>query len=769
MIELHENLVFLSEEEFSNIENDYVIIIYGGFNLRTNEIYGVFAPSNYNADEFTYSNGKFIVNNVRVKPDTAYTEHVINAVRNSTRRPPGLYDNATRRWVGDAVLHSDIDQQGRISIYLANNLGNPRIKFGANIQPHVKTAVLLNQESIDRIEQKTSTVTLLEEGAVAVSYVLVGVGVDFPRYLTRNTVRARTLDTPFYKAYKMPTAKLPSGLLNDFNITLTRNQLDIKDMAESLSKTTFTDPRLHEDQIDAVRVHMATNLGFVNALQTGDGKTIATLVGLEQRSLSRPNHRALVVLEAAVRGQWRNEATNWLDDEWEIVTITSRKQADELQEALDHQKEHGGKLLILCSYTLTADVEEEEQRSQLGQILAETSFDDVILDEGRTVRGQNKTARALWHIRDNSEVGVVLCATPVLKSVVDLGALMAWARNDPSIRGDHLKDLFDFSESDDKLALLSDWYDWWGPTLVRSTTSRDKRSDAMVRPSVKTVVKVVTPTAFEVQISTQILGKIKETLQDVIDAYRRAGGGLTVEEEKQLRGSILATQSVARMAASDVRILANSDSTIAHLLRAEGAFDFPHGFVPAKMEAAADFCVKANEPVVVFTEYQDTAKGLRDLLDSKGVKVSLFIGGGGAKREEELEKFKNGDSDVLVATSAAERGLNLQNAKHVLHYDHKFTPDAFFQRTGRVTRIGSVYTEVEATFFVTENTVDERVFSVAVARAGLAGATAAKSAEDFNESDHAAMLKTLVKHASPVRLANRGQVSQLELTEALVS
>jgi superfamily II DNA/RNA helicase len=291
----------------------------------------------------------------------------------------------------------------------------------------------------------------------------------------------------------------------------------------------------------------------------------------------------------------------------------------------------------------------------------------------------------------------------------------------------------------------------------------------MARPKVRTSVEFVNPTPTEVQVSRLLLGKIRETLEDIVETYKRSGGTLTADEERQIRGSILATQSIARMAASDVRILAQSDSTIAHLLKAEGALEFENGFVPAKMARCVEICEQALKPIVVFTEYQNTAIALRDSLKSKGVPTSLFIGGGGAKREVELEDFKTGKTRILVATSAAERGLNLQNAKKVIHYDHKFTPDAFFQRTGRVTRIGSKYKNVDALFMVTRDTVDERVFSVAVARAGLAGATAAKSAEDFGESDYADMLRVLTTHANPVALSNKNQLNHLELTQALVA
>lgn len=550
---------------------------------------------------------------------------------------------------------------------------------------------------------------------------------------------------------------VPINEIKDFS--LTPQQIDYIQMLEMLENEDFSDPRLHEDQIDAVRTHLSTRLGFVNALATGDGKTIATLVALNEKGLD--THHAIVVLEASVRKQWELEAAEWLDDDWNVVTVASRKDADCLRDALTEDR-----TLVLCSYNLVADAEHEE--TDLGQILASTKFHDIILDEGRTIRGSNKTARALWKMRHNSEVGVVLCATPVLKSVTDLAALMAWARCDACIKDDVIKEMFPF-DSSQPLDEIENWLEWWGKTLVRSVTDVSKRQSSMAKPKVSTEVQFVKPTATEIHVSNLLVGKIKDALNEVLEAYRRGGGKLDPEEEKQIRGAILATQSVAKMAASDVRILADSDSAIARLLKAEGALEFADTFIPAKMQTCVDLCAAHKKPVVVFTEYRQTAQRMRDALEAKGVATSLFIGGGGAKREEELLDFKEGRTRVLVATGAAERGLNLQNAKTVIHYDHKFTPDAFFQRTGRVTRIGSKYKNVKALFLVTEQTIDERVFSIAVARSGLAGVTAAKSADDFAASDNAEMLRVLAAKANPLALKNKDHVNHLELTQALVA
>jgi superfamily II DNA/RNA helicase len=85
-----------------------------------------------------------------------------------------------------------------------------------------------------------------------------------------------------------------------------------------------------------------------------------------------------------------------------------------------------------------------------------------------------------------------------------------------------------------------------------------------------------------------------------------------------------------------------------------------------------------------------------------------------------VNEFRDGDLDVLVCTSAGERGLNLQTADTLIHYDLAWTPKSLLQRTGRVERIGATAEEIEIIYPVMVDTVEERVVGLVVARAGTA-------------------------------------------------
>jgi len=69
------------------------------------------------------------------------------------------------------------------------------------------------------------------------------------------------------------------------------------------------------------------------------------------------------------------------------------------------------------------------------------------------------------------------------------------------------------------------------------------------------------------------------------------------------------------------------------------------------------------------------------------------------KRISLLNKFQDGELDVLVATDVAARGLHIQNVTHVINYDLPQDAEDYVHRIGRTARAG---TEGDAISFVCE-------------------------------------------------------------------
>ena len=51
-----------------------------------------------------------------------------------------------------------------------------------------------------------------------------------------------------------------------------------------------------------------------------------------------------------------------------------------------------------------------------------------------------------------------------------------------------------------------------------------------------------------------------------------------------------------------------------------------------------------------------------------------------------LERFRDGDSQVMVATDIAARGIDIEQISHVINFDVPHSPDDYVHRIGRTAR-----------------------------------------------------------------------------------
>ena len=109
----------------------------------------------------------------------------------------------------------------------------------------------------------------------------------------------------------------------------------------------------------------------------------------------------------------------------------------------------------------------------------------------------------------------------------------------------------------------------------------------------------------------------------------------------------------------------------------------------SKVRVLKRLLTRVREPMIVFTEYRDTLACLQRLLQAEGIHTCAIHGGlTSAERHAVLAEFAQGGA-TLLATDAAAEGLNLQQrCRIVVHYELPWNPARMLQRTGRVDRIG---------------------------------------------------------------------------------
>lgn len=104
---------------------------------------------------------------------------------------------------------------------------------------------------------------------------------------------------------------------------------------------------------------------------------------------------------------------------------------------------------------------------------------------------------------------------------------------------------------------------------------------------------------------------------------------------------------------------------------------------------------------VVFGRTKHGVRNLGRKLDNQGFQVSVLEGNlGQNQRDRALGRFREGKSDVLVATNVAARGLDVLHIARVINFDVPDTAELLTHRigrTGRMGRAGQAITLVTAT------------------------------------------------------------------------
>lgn len=88
--------------------------------------------------------------------------------------------------------------------------------------------------------------------------------------------------------------------------------------------------------------------------------------------------------------------------------------------------------------------------------------------------------------------------------------------------------------------------------------------------------------------------------------------------------------------------------------------------------------------VLVFALYKKEAQRVEQMLQYKGFSVGGLHGDMSQNaRIDALQKFKDGETPVLVATDVAARGLDIPNVAAVINYTFPLTIEDYIHRIGR--------------------------------------------------------------------------------------
>jgi Fanconi anemia group M protein len=115
---------------------------------------------------------------------------------------------------------------------------------------------------------------------------------------------------------------------------------------------------------------------------------------------------------------------------------------------------------------------------------------------------------------------------------------------------------------------------------------------------------------------------------------------------------------------------------------------------------------------LIFTSYRDSVDMIFNKLTELGIPAGILIGKAGdtglkqKKQIEVVQKFRDGEFQVLVATRVGEEGLDIAEVNQVIFYDNVPSSIRFIQRRGRTGRKDTGKLVV----LIAKNTIDETYY-----------------------------------------------------------
>lgn len=98
--------------------------------------------------------------------------------------------------------------------------------------------------------------------------------------------------------------------------------------------------------------------------------------------------------------------------------------------------------------------------------------------------------------------------------------------------------------------------------------------------------------------------------------------------------------------------------------------------------------IKGN--IIIFRRTKFGVEKLEQTLIKNGYKVETIHGDKSQNlRQEALQKFKNNEAKILIATDVAARGIDIDNLDAVVNFDLPNVPETYVHRIGRTARAGN--------------------------------------------------------------------------------
>lgn len=454
------------------------------------------------------------------------------------------------------------------------------------------------------------------------------------------------------------------------------------------------------DPVGSGKTHVVTGL-FAVLAQTGElGKPSGAL---------RPGGRALVVCEPTATRQWQREIRRAVPGLITELAEGSRNQrADRYALPWD---------VLITGHQMC--LQDHEQLRALG-------VTTLIVDDVDPLRhSETKTAYAvkrLGYDNPNNSRIVLLNATPLQKRLLELYDTLTHI-------GGH---------EEHRLGTRSQFERRYTEKQPTTFYSINRRTNRPVKRTQLEIVGYRRMPEFQEKIAPMVLRRSLAQIDDVELPALAPPENVWLELYRDQRQAYVELQRGVRQMASSSGGMDRMNA-LSQLMQGkmicEGLSVIGHEDGPGKSvkfdwlmnRLTGDWSGESEgdpgEKVVVFVQYKDGIRALAQRFQSEGLGYELIWGEERRPkvRDASLERFREDpECRVLLGTSAMEKSLNLQVARHLVNVDQLPNPARMTQLAGRIRRQGSRFRTVYVHNLLTVDTHEDRLMQSLENEAALA-------------------------------------------------
>lgn len=439
--------------------------------------------------------------------------------------------------------------------------------------------------------------------------------------------------------------------------------------------------------------------------EMGLGKTMQVIGGVFKLWRQKKAKRSLIICPSSLKYQWEEELQKFLDlDKYGIKYIVvdgTPKQRQKIYDRIVNEDI----LFVFINYELVKNDND---------ILRTIKWDIISLDEAHRAKNpESKTTQAIWKLK--APYKWMCTGTPVQNKPEELHTLFQFVNPKVlgsfwSFRKDHIIIGEKFNQKNVILGYknLSKLHEKIYPYMIR----RLKVDVAPDLPDIinKNVYIDMYPEqqAIHDRIKNDLLDKIKE----FSDSIERDENGKVIKKDPKsdmTQGMFILLQEIC-----DAPILLKmSDSRMAHSYSIDKC---KSPKIDELVNILTEFTQTNPEgKAVIFSQFARIQDLINEAIQKAGLGKAVFVNGSmnAVEKQQAIVQFKLDPANkFIIASDAANYGVNLENASLLINVDIPWNPAVYDQRAARIHRLSSKHESVTVINLIARDGIDERMLDV---------------------------------------------------------